>query len=56
MTNWEMAYDAKTGPFGFCHFAARPGELLALDSFYSGNLKDLRRCLPMTPSRQPARD
>jgi transposase len=31
--------DAKTGPFGFCHFAARPGDLVALDSFYIGNLK-----------------
>jgi transposase InsO family protein len=31
--------DAKHGPFGFCHFAARPGDLVALDSFYIGNLK-----------------
>ena len=28
-----------SGPFGFCHFAARPGDLVALDSFYIGNLK-----------------
>lgn len=30
---------AKEGPFGFCHFAARPGDLVALDSFYVGKLK-----------------
>jgi transposase InsO family protein len=30
---------ALEGPFGFCHFAARPGDLLALDSFYIGKLK-----------------
>lgn len=26
-------------PFGFCHFAARPGDLVALDSFFIGKLK-----------------
>lgn len=31
--------EAKEGPFGFCHFAARPGDLVALDSFYVGKLK-----------------
>ncbi len=31
--------DAREGPFGFCHFAARPGDLVALDSFFIGNLK-----------------
>jgi transposase InsO family protein len=31
--------DALEGPFGFCHFAARPGDLVALDSFYLGKLK-----------------
>lgn len=30
---------AKDGPFGFCHFAARPGDLVALDTFYVGKLK-----------------
>jgi transposase InsO family protein len=30
---------AREGPFGFCHFAARPGDLVALDSFYVGKLK-----------------
>src|SRR4029453_425281 len=27
---------AKDGPFGFCHVAARPGDLVALDTFYVG--------------------
>ena len=31
--------DTLEGPFGFCHFAARPGDLVALDSFYVGKLK-----------------
>ena len=26
-------------PIGFCHWAARPGDLVALDGFYVGNLK-----------------
>lgn len=26
-------------PIGFCHWAARPGDLVALDGFYIGNLK-----------------
>jgi transposase InsO family protein len=30
---------AVEGPFGFCHFAARPGDLVALDSFFIGKLK-----------------
>jgi len=38
-TTGLLANDAREGPFGFCHFAARPGDLVALDSFYSGNLK-----------------
>ena len=29
---------AKDGPFGFCHFAARPGDLVALDTFSVGKL------------------
>lgn len=28
-------------PMGFCHWAARPGDLVALDGFYVGNLKGL---------------
>jgi transposase InsO family protein len=34
-----VTQDAKDGPFGFCHFAARPGDLVALDTFYVGKLK-----------------
>jgi transposase InsO family protein len=30
---------ALEGPFGFCHFATRPGDLVALDSFFIGKLK-----------------
>ena len=33
--------DALEGPFGFCHFAANPGDLVALDSFYIGRLKGI---------------
>ncbi len=38
-TSGLVTDDARQGPFGFCHFAARPGDLVALDSFYIGNLK-----------------
>jgi transposase len=38
-TSGLVTDDAKRGPFGFCHFAARPGDLVAFDSFYIGNLK-----------------
>ena len=38
-TTGLVSRDALEGPFGFCHFAARPGDLVALDSFYIGNLK-----------------
>ncbi len=34
-----LTRDALEGPFGFCHFAARPGDLVALDTFYVGKLK-----------------
>lgn len=36
------------GPFGFCHFAAAPGDLVALDSFYVGNLKGVGRVYQLT--------
>ena len=38
-TTGLVSHDALEGPFGFCHFAARPGDLVALDSFYIGKLK-----------------
>ena len=34
-----VSREAIHGPFGFCHFAARPGDLVALDAFYVGKLK-----------------
>ena len=38
-TTGLMTEPALEGPFGFCHFAARPGDLVALDSFFIGKLK-----------------
>jgi transposase InsO family protein len=35
-------------PFGFCHFAARPGDLIAFDSFYIGNLKGVGKVYQLT--------
>jgi transposase InsO family protein len=35
-------------PFGFCHTAAGPGELVAVDSFYIGNLKGVGKCYQLT--------
>jgi transposase InsO family protein len=34
--------------FGFCHFAARPGDLVATDSFYIGNLKGVGKVYQLT--------
>jgi transposase InsO family protein len=39
---------AKDGPFGFCHFAARPGDLVALDTFYVGKLKGVGSVYQLT--------
>jgi transposase len=36
VTTGILTTPAKDGPFGFCHFAARPGDLVALDTFYVG--------------------
>ncbi len=38
-TTGLLTRDALEGPFGFCHFAANPGDLVAFDSFYIGKLK-----------------
>ena len=38
----------ETEPFGFCHWAARPGDLVALDSFYVGNLKGVGKVYQLT--------
>jgi transposase InsO family protein len=40
-TTGILTAQAKDGPFGFCHFAARPGDLVALDTFYVGKLKGI---------------
>ena len=40
--------DARNGPFGFCHFAARPGDLVALDTFYVGKLKGVGSVYQLT--------
>lgn len=37
-----------TDPFGFCHWAARPGDLVAVDSFYIGNLKGVGKVYQLT--------
>jgi transposase InsO family protein len=34
--------------FGFCHWAAQPGDLIAVDSFYIGNLKGVGRLYQLT--------
>jgi hypothetical protein len=39
---------ADDGPFGFCHWAAAPGGLVALDSFYIGNLKGVGKVYQLT--------
>lgn len=39
VTGGQASREAVDGPFGFCHFAAYPGDLLALDTFYVGKLK-----------------
>jgi transposase InsO family protein len=39
---------AEDSPFGFCHWAARPGDLVALDSFYVGNLKGVGKVYQLT--------
>ena len=39
---------AEVEPFGFCHWAAAPGDLVALDSFYIGNLKGVGKVYQLT--------
>jgi transposase InsO family protein len=34
--------------FGFCHWASQPGELVAVDSFYIGNLKGVGKIYQLT--------
>jgi transposase InsO family protein len=44
----EPATEQPGGPFGFCHWAAQPGDLVALDSFYIGNLKGVGKVYQLT--------
>lgn len=39
---------AETEPFGFCHWAGAPGDLVAVDSFYIGNLKGVGKVYQLT--------
>jgi transposase InsO family protein len=47
-TTGLVTQDALEGPFGFCHFAARTGDLLALDSFFIGKLKGVEPVWQLT--------
>ena len=42
----EAARDSE--PFGFCHYSPAPGHLVALDSFYIGNLKGVGKVYQLT--------
>ena len=35
-------------PFGFCHYSPAPGHLVAVDSFYIGNLKGVGKVYQLT--------
>ena len=48
LTDGPVVEQALEGPFGFCHFAARPGDLVALDSFYVGKLKGVGKVWQFT--------
>lgn len=42
----DAARDAE--PFGFCHYSPKPGHLVAMDSFYIGNLKGVGKVYQLT--------
>jgi transposase InsO family protein len=48
MTSGLITEPAVETPFGFCHYAAGPGDLVAIDSFYIGNLKGVGKCYQLT--------
>ena len=48
MVNGLIAEPVIDDIFGFCHWAARPGELIAVDSFYIGNLKGVGKLYQLT--------
>ncbi|MEZ5282221.1 MAG: DDE-type integrase/transposase/recombinase [Acidimicrobiales bacterium] len=44
----EPVTEQAAEPFGFCHWAAQPGDLVAVDSFYIGNLKGVGKVYQLT--------
>jgi len=44
----EAVIDDDVEPFGFCHWAGRPGDLVAVDSFYIGKLKGVGKVYQLT--------
>lgn len=44
----EPVTEMADNPFGFCHWAGRPGDLVAVDSFYIGNLKGVGKVYQLT--------
>lgn len=48
VTGGPVVERALEGPFGFCHFAAHPGDLVALDAFYVGKLKGVGKVWQFT--------
>lgn len=44
----EPVTEEAAEPFGFCHWAGQPGDLVALDSFYIGNLKGVGKVYQLT--------
>jgi hypothetical protein len=44
----EPVTETTPEPFGFCHWAAEPGDLVALDSFYIGHLKGVVKVYQLT--------
>jgi transposase InsO family protein len=44
----DVVRDDFERPGGFCHWAAYPGDLVALDAFYIGNLKGVGRVYQLT--------
>jgi transposase InsO family protein len=44
----EPITEIEDSAFGFCHWAGHPGDLVALDSFYIGNLKGVGKVYQLT--------
>jgi transposase InsO family protein len=48
LVNGLVAEPVMDDMFGFCHWASRPGELVAVDSFYIGHLKGVGKLYQLT--------